>query len=133
MDDIGAHLQANPRQIFADDSFTASPPPPSRGSKLTGTVLATLQLFRAGHTPEIIARKREITAGTVLNHLAAAVEAGEQIDLREFVNGNETRRIEAALVAHPGVALTPVHEALGGRFDYGVIRLVKAVRDRSAR
>ena len=133
MDEIAAHLQSNPRQMFADDSF--EPPaarPQPRGSKLTGTVLATLQLFRAGEPVEHLARKRGVTTGTVLGHLATAVEAGEKIDLRQFVNETDQRQIEDALARHEGVALSPVHQTLGGKFDYGIIRVVKAMKDQSS-
>jgi ATP-dependent DNA helicase RecQ len=93
MREIEEFLRTNPRQMFADDSFT-TPAPSPRGSKLTGTVLATLQLFRGGHAVDSIGRKRDVTTGTVLTHLAAAVEAGEAIDLRQFVNEAEQRQIE---------------------------------------
>jgi ATP-dependent DNA helicase RecQ len=122
---IAAHLQSSPRQIFADDSFAASTPAP-RGSKLTGTVLATLQLLRAGNQVEAIARKRGIGTGTVFSHLAAAAEAGEAIDLRQFVTEAEQHQIDEAIDAKLGLALSPVHQALGGRFDYGIIRLIRA-------
>jgi ATP-dependent DNA helicase RecQ len=110
--------------MFAEDSFTG--PQPSRGSKLTGTVLATLQLFRAGNSVQVIARKRAVTTGTVLTHLSSALEAGEAIDLRQFVTEDEQQQIEDALDANPGLALSPAYQALGERFDYGIIRLVKA-------
>jgi ATP-dependent DNA helicase RecQ len=82
---------------------------------------------------EQIARKRDVTNGTVLGHLATAIEAGEKIDLRQFVTGEEQARIEEALARHPGGAMTPVYEALGGRIDYGVIRLVRAGRMQQGR
>ena len=127
--EVSAFLRENPRQIFADDSFTTpAPPPPSRGSKLTGTVLETLKMFRAGETVEGIASRRTLVLSTILGHLAAAAEAGETIDLRQFVNEEDQRTMEAALDAHPGIALSPAFQALGGRFDFGVLRLVRAVR-----
>jgi len=123
--EIGAFTHENPRQVFAEE-FAPATPPPSRGSKLTGTVLATLRLFREGMSVEEIASRRLLVASTIYSHLAASAEAGETIDLRAFVTGAQQQEIEAALDQHPGAALSPAHQALGGRFDYGLLRLVRA-------
>jgi ATP-dependent DNA helicase RecQ len=125
--EITGHLQSNPRQIFADDAFDVPRPLPPRRSKLTGTVLETLRMFRAGKSVESIARQRTLTAGTILGHLATAVEAGESIDLGRIIDAPGQAEIESALKQHPGVALSPVFQALGERHDYGLLRLVRAV------
>jgi ATP-dependent DNA helicase RecQ len=127
--EIAAFLRENPRQIFAEELSVAAASPPSRGSKLTGTVLVTLQMFRNGTSIEEIATHRLLVTGTIYGHLALAAEAGEAIDLRAFVSEEQQQQVQAALAKHPGAALSPVHQALGGRFDYGVIRLVKAVTE----
>ena len=67
------------------------------------------------------------------DRFAAAAEAGEAIDLRQFVREEDQRNIETALDAHPGIALTPAFQALGGKFDFGVLRLVRAVRGQARR
>ena len=132
--EVAAFLHENPRQIFADDSFTTPPPPPpSRGSKLTGTVLETLKMFRAGETMEAIASRRSLVLSTILGHLAAAAEAGEEIDLSELIRAEDQQKIVAALDAHPGIALSPAFQALGGSFDFGLLRLVRAVRGQARR
>ena len=125
--EIASYLQSNPRQIFADDTFEAPSPAPPRRSKLTGTVLETLRMFRAGKSIESIAQHRTLNAGTILGHLAAAVESGELIDLGRFISAPDQAEIESALKRHPGVALSPAFQALGGRYDYGLLRLVRAV------
>jgi ATP-dependent DNA helicase RecQ len=129
--EVAAFLRENPRQIFAEELSAASPP--SRGSKLTGTVLATLRMFRNGTAVEKIAAQRMLITGTIYGHLALAAEAGEVIDLRAFISEEQQREVQAALANHPGAAISPAHQALGGRFDYGVIRLVKAVLERRPR
>ena len=77
-----------------------------------------------------IARKRDVVPGTILGHLAAAVEAGKHIDLRKFITTEQQAEIEAALAQHSGPAMSPVHQALGGRYEFGLLRLVQAVRNR---
>jgi len=126
--EIAGYLSSNPRQIFAEESFSA-PAPPSRGSKLTGTVLATWQLWEQGHSVEEIARQRDVVTTTIFGHLAACVGAGKNVDVRKFVTEEQEAEIAAALEAHPGPAMTPVHQALGGRYEFGILRLVLAARE----
>jgi ATP-dependent DNA helicase RecQ len=131
--EVAAFLRENPKQVFAEELSTVAALPPSRGSKLTGTVLATLRLFREGMSVEEIASRRMLVTGTIFSHLAASAEGGEAIDLRTFVTEEQQRQIEAALAQHPGVALSPAHQALGGKFDYGLLRLVRAAGARQTR
>ena len=131
MHDIADFLGANPRQIFAEDSFVApAPPPRSRGSLLTGTVLATLQLFRAGRTVGDIATQRLLVNGTIYGHLATCLEAGENLDLRRCFSEAEERTIAAAFAKCGLGNLTGAHETLGGQFDMGLLRLFRAAAQR---
>jgi len=121
--EISAYVASHPKQMFADDSFAES-----GRSSLSGTVLATLQAFRQGTDVAEIARQRSLTQGTILGHLVTAREAGEAVDLRRLISEAEQSEIEAALRQHPGLAMTPVHQALGGKYEFGIIRMVKAAR-----
>ena len=124
--EIAAHLQTNARQIFADDSFTApAPPPPARGS-LGDSARETLRRFRAGQTVEQIAREREVTSNTILNHIAEGIERGEPVALERFFNSDEMQHVAAAFRAHGAFALSPVFESLGGKIDYGRLRIFRA-------
>ncbi len=60
--EIAAHLQTNPRQIFADDSFSAPDNPPSK-PHLGDSARETLRSFRAGKPVEQIARERGLVVG----------------------------------------------------------------------
>jgi ATP-dependent DNA helicase RecQ len=123
--EIADYLRHSPRQMFADDSFEpAATSGPLAG--LTDTVLASLRAFQQGRTATEIARQRSLTVGTIFTHLAVAAEAGETIDLRLFLSVAQQQEIEAALAKNPGEALTPTFEALGGRFEFHVLRLVRA-------
>src|SRR5476649_2404765 len=55
LNEIALHLATNPRQIFAEESFTA---PPMRKTSLNDTTRETLRRFRAGETVEQIAARR---------------------------------------------------------------------------
>jgi len=122
--EISAHLQANPRQMFADDSFAAPAP---RRSRLNDTVRETLRRFEAGETAEQIAAARRVTSGTVMGHLALAIEGGEKIDLARFLTPAEQAEIGAAFAKTGFSTLSAPFELLRGKFDYGRLRLYRAV------
>jgi uncharacterized protein YpbB len=86
-----------------------------------------LQRFLAGHSIERISRERGLKESTVMGHLALAVEGGEQIDLSLFVNEQERDEIAEAFGQFGMANLTVVREHTGGRFDYGVLRICRAV------
>jgi ATP-dependent DNA helicase RecQ len=123
--EIAAHLASNPRQIFADDSFVA---PPAAKPRLNDTARATLQAFRAGETVPQIAQRRELTTGTIHGHLAAAMEAGEQIDLERLVTKEQQREIEAAFAKTGPANLSGAKELLGDKIDYGQLRIYRIAR-----
>ena len=129
--EIAAYLQTNARQIFADDSFTAPAAPPSRGS-LGDSARETLRRFRSGHSVEQIARERGVTNGTILNHLAEGIERGEPVDLDKFFTSDERLKVAAAFNAHGVLALSPVFESLGGKIDYGRLRIFRAAMQAKA-
>jgi ATP-dependent DNA helicase RecQ len=131
LEEIAAHLQSNPRQIFADDSFSASAPTAvkkTRGELMNDTVRETLKLFRAGAAPEEIAHNRDLVSSTIYGHLASALEAGEALDIERLFTAAERQAIEAAFEQAGWATLSGAHTLLGGRVDYGRLRLFRATR-----
>ncbi|MCU0785326.1 MAG: RecQ family ATP-dependent DNA helicase [Verrucomicrobia bacterium] len=126
MREIAAHLQTNPRQIFADDSFAEPAAPMPRRSRLTDTVRETLHFFRQGKSVAEIARIRGVKDGTIFGHLEEAMLAGEAIDVNTLVNAEARRDIAAAFTKHGYGRLGLVVQSLGGRYDYGQCRVVRA-------
>ncbi|AOU97134.1 ATP-dependent DNA helicase RecQ [Acidihalobacter yilgarnensis] len=94
-------------------------PPASAGESLA--------LFRAGMTASAIAEHRNLSLSTVYAHLAEAVARGE-IEVSEAVglDAVSVGRIREAIQAHGSDRMKPVYEALDGRYDYGVLRCVRA-------
>jgi ATP-dependent DNA helicase RecQ len=123
--EIAAHLTANPRQIFADDSFTAPPAKPRMGD----TVHATLQAFRAGQSVEEIARRRGLVASTIYTHLSTAIEAGQAVDWERLVTPDQQRQIAAAFARTGFGNLSGAKELLGEGFEYGQLRIFRAVKN----
>ena len=101
---------------------------------LSDTVHDTLNLFRQGQTVEQIASTRGIKAATVYTHLSRCIEAGE-LTLRETVPlaEDELQAIHTAFEAQPAdsqMLLKPIYETFAGRYDYGLLRCVRAAMDR---
>lgn len=120
---IGAHLQSNPRQMFADDSFGAAAPMRSR---LTDTVRETLHFFRQGRKVAEIARLRGVVEGTIYSHLATAIEAGEPVELDRLLDAKARHEIALAFDQHGFGSLGIVVEALGGRYTHGEVRVCRS-------
>jgi ATP-dependent DNA helicase RecQ len=128
--EIGAHLQTNARQIFADDfdsgtGFQPVRPIPQR-SKLTETVLETLHYFRQGKSVAEIAKIRGVVEGTIYNHLEVAIQVGETIDVNSLVNAAAQKEIAAEFQKRGFGSLGIIVESLGGKYSYGQCRLVRA-------
>jgi ATP-dependent DNA helicase RecQ len=90
------------------------------------THLVTLELFKQGLDVEAIGRARGLVASTVWTHLGDCVEAGklradEVVPLPE----EERRLLLASLAEHEG-KLTPVYEAMGRRYPFEALRIVRA-------
>ncbi len=99
---------------------------------LSDTLAATLALFKEGLTPAQIAERRRLSLNTVMGHGAELIEAG-MIGVLEATGLSEgdVTQIEAAYRDLPAEAqgrLKPLYEALGERYDYGVLRCVLAAR-----
>ena len=124
---IADWLAENPKLQFQPIRAAAAPIRKMQAEgALNGTALATLERFRAGIPPQEIAIERGLSLSTIENHLARAVENGEKLDRRTFYSSSEESAMRDAFMGHEGAALSPVFEKLGGRIDYGKLRLFLA-------
>ena len=104
------------------------PLPDILDNDLSDTVNQTLALFHDGLDANSIAAKRELGINTVYTHLAAAIEAG-LLKLEDVapLDASQQQEIASALELYAdGDRLKPVYEALGGAYDYGILRCVQA-------
>jgi ATP-dependent DNA helicase RecQ len=97
---------------------------------LSGTVRETLGLFRAGISPDEIAASRSLKTTTIYTHLARCIEECE-LELADVVqlSGDEIKTIGHAFNQLPDdspYALKPVFETFQGKYDYGLLRCVRA-------
>ncbi len=123
--EITGYLAENERRQFSGRPVAA----PKRA--LGGSEWETLRRFRDdGQSPQEIARQRDLKASTVMGHLGRAAELGEEVDLRRLIPEADEPAIAAAFEKLGWTNLTGVHELLGGRHDFGVLRIYRTVRSR---
>ncbi|MFC7337658.1 DNA helicase RecQ [Haloferula chungangensis] len=131
MDEIRKWVESHPRVEFSPLAPELPAVPPVPVTKNDTTVLS-LDLWRSGKSIDEIAKERGLAASTVENHLARAVEAGEEIDPRRFYSVAEEDEMRAAMEDYEDPALKPVFEQLGGRISYGKLRFFRALEARKA-
>ncbi len=124
--EITAHLAGGERR-----KFDGPPPAPPRKA-LGGSEWESLRRFREGESPEEIARERELKASTVIGHLGRAAELGEDLDLQRLVADEDEPALAAAFAKLGWANLSGVHELLGGRYEFGVLRIYRSLRSRAA-
>ena len=121
--EITEHLQASPRQIFAEESFVV---PIAQRSSLGDTARETLRRFRAGDSPAEIASARGLVIGTIYGHLATAIEAGEKIEMEQLIDAEAQVEIAAAFKRTGWGNIVGARELLGEKYDYGLLRIFRA-------
>jgi ATP-dependent DNA helicase RecQ len=128
---IASHLQTNPRQIFADDSFDEPVVP--RRSHLSDTVRETLHFFRQDRTVADIAKIRGLKDSTIYGHLEEAMLAGETIDLNTLLDAQVQADITAAFKRFGFGNLSGAVESFGGRYTHGQLRVFRAAKQTAPR
>lgn len=95
----------------------------------------TYALFREGLAIKEIAARRELSVGTIENHLCERLEAGDEVPVEKFFTPEEWKLIVPAvkpLLSLPVPSLKASYEILGGTFSYGRLRMVYAFLKRRA-
>ena len=135
MDAIVKFLRENPRQVFADSLEPAAPPPPRapNPNALNDTAHMTWRMFDAGKDIAAIAKERSLSEGTIGGHLAIAIENGLAVDITRVVTPEQLALIRPLLAAHGTASMRPIFDELGGKLDYGRIRIACAVLARAPR
>jgi ATP-dependent DNA helicase RecQ len=108
-------------------SFTSEP---RLQNRLSATVNQSLALLLEGNDVEAIAAARGLEASTVYGHLTEAIEAGlVTADDVLDIDAGDLDEIHAAFERTGTLEsgrLGPAHQALDGRFDYGILKCVLA-------
>lgn len=103
---------------------------PLLDNRLSPTVNQTLALHLQGHDAEAISAERRLDISTIYSHFAEAIEAG-LLEARDIVGLDDadideiTGTFERLGTVSSG-KIGPAHAALGGRFDYGILKCMLA-------
>jgi len=89
--------------------------------------IVTLQLYQQGLSIAEIAQRRELTTGTITDHLIKAIESGEAIDAERLVAPERCKAISDAFEQIGGTALRPIKDYLGDEYSYDEIKLVRTL------
>jgi ATP-dependent DNA helicase RecQ len=130
---IADHVAAHGKQPWEEPEAKAPAAPPLGKKPLNDTGRETLRRLCEGSSVEAIAAGRGLSPSTIWGHLAAAVEAGEAVDLAHLVTPEQQARVAAAFAELGTENLTGVVERLGEGFSYGQVRLLRAVRQNGGR
>jgi ATP-dependent DNA helicase RecQ len=106
---IEQHEQAGQTQVVASDE--------------------ALLLFRSGMTVQQVALQLKLSVNAIFGQLARAIAQG-QLEMAEVVElpQAEVSHIQQVMIECErdfGAALKPVHEALGGAYEMGLLRCVR--------
>jgi ATP-dependent DNA helicase RecQ len=109
---------------------------PPKKAVMNDTVEETLKLFRLGMDVERIAERRGLKTSTVYEHLATAIQLG-WVEVNEAVDlpRDEAARIEKVWRGLPEEerrGLKPLYEAFDGKYEYGLLRCLRAGWERQA-
>ena len=128
--EIAAYLEEHPRQVFATLRIEQMEKPRAlgSGSRITPTVMETLELFWKGMSVAEIARQRGFVTGTIYGHLAVAIEGGKDVDIRRLLSPEQEQEIAGA-VKRFGFNRNAI-EALSG-YEYGHLKLYRAYTERT--
>ncbi len=130
MEEIRSHLASAEKQTFEP---LVAPPPPKMKSEggLNASALESLEQYRTGKSIEEIAKSRNFSESTILNHIAAAISLGKfTANPRDFFSEEEEKRIDAAVEsAEEGLArFGPIHATLNGEIPYQILKLYAAFK-----
>ncbi len=129
---IAEHLVNYPPLTLPKESYP--PPPPtvsSRQRPMGDTVHETLKWFWMGLSVEQIAKQRSLVISTIYGHLEQAIQAGEPVDINRLLTPEQEAEMAEAFDKTGFGNLTGAKELLGDLYDYGQLRVYRAVHGMS--
>lgn len=127
IDCIVNFLRDHPRQSFKETLELAKPRSNSSSGGVPNSAHLTWQMFEAGDPIDAIAKDRDISVGTVLDHISVCVENGRSLDLAILLTPEQISQIKGAFAIHGTDRLKPVFEELNGKIEYGRLRIARAI------
>jgi ATP-dependent DNA helicase RecQ len=125
--EVKNYLAANPRRTFSSGLERRRPP---RRTRLNDSQRETLRRFQSGESVDDISRARGFVRSTVYDHLEAAIKLGESLKPERFFTAAQREEIAAAFRNVPDGKLADVSSLLDGKYDYGELRIFRALAAR---
>ncbi len=125
--EIKNYLAANPRQTFSSGLERRRP---LRRTRLNESQRETLRRFQSGESVDDISRGRGFVRSTVYDHLEAAIKLGASLKPERFFTAAQREEIAAAFRNVPDRKLADVKSLLDGKYDYGELRIFRALSAR---
>jgi len=122
--EIKNYLATNSRRTFSNGLDPLRPP---RRSRLNDSQKETLRRFRSGESVNDISRARGFVQSTIYDHLEAAIKSGESLELDRFFTVAQREEIASAFRKVPDAKLADVRSLLDGKYDYGELRIFRAL------
>jgi uncharacterized protein YpbB len=124
--EIRTYLAANPRRTFRDEVDSSLP---RRQAGLNDSQTDTLRRFQRGETVEQIAGARGFVPSTIYSHLLAAIECGKLTHAKgRFFTPAQQKEIAAAFHQIPSGTLTDISAILRNKYDIGLLRIFRALK-----
>ncbi len=126
LEESGERVEMEKRFIHASGGSITKVEPGTPVMKRT-TYDETLGLIEAGNSLNEIVKERNVTLGTIIDHLEKLVQAGRLTidDVRELTPGSlkgSINIIETAFAKAKNKALAPMHRKLKGKFSYDELK-----------
>jgi ATP-dependent DNA helicase RecQ len=86
-----------------------------------------LELYQNGAPPHAIAETCNLRVGTIYDHLAMLIEAGETVAVDRLVAPERQRVILEAIAAVGDDALRTIRDYVGEQYDFNEIRIMRSV------
>jgi ATP-dependent DNA helicase RecQ len=125
--EIKNYLTTNPRRTFSSGLERRRPP---RRARLNDSQRETLRRFQSGESVDDISRARGFVRSTVYDHLETAIKLGESLKPERFFTVAQREEIAAAFRNVPDRKLADVSSLLDGKYDYGELRIFRALSAR---
>lgn len=87
------------------------------------TKKVSLDLFKEGLTTKEIAKKRELTVGTIEGHLAYFIENGE-LEISKIIPKKKLEKAKRIILASKHESLSELKEILGSEYSWGELRII---------
>jgi len=127
LSEIKNYLATNPRRTFSSGLDSLRPP---RRSRLNDSQKETLRRFRSGESVNHISRARGFMQNTIYDHLEAAIKSGESLEPDRFFTAAQRDEIASAFGKVSNGSLPDVRSLLDGKYDYGELRIFRALANR---